>query len=381
MTTGEKRLKGILEKIKTSGKLNFEDLKDLTADEKDLVQTLFKEGSIDEALIFLIDLNTDKDLQTVKRKLIDSKKRNVVFWKPALKYAAIFVGLFASVYYFQIKGVPETKPLLANEYIKLKMENDKILLVDQTSSQKIFSSSGKVIGKQEGINICYMADSKINELKFNELQIPNGKVFNLELSDGTIVNLNSGSKIRYPIRFLKGKKREVFIEGEAYFNVAKDINHPFIVNADDVAITVLGTKFNVSSYKEDSEITAVLIEGSVNIANTTIPDYSLVLEPGMMGSWHKSIHSLNADKVNTDLYVSWINGELIFRDSTFNAIVETLERKYNVTIENKNEALAKTVLTATFNINIESIRDVLNAINKIQPLNFTINDKHITILP
>jgi ferric-dicitrate binding protein FerR (iron transport regulator) len=85
--------------------------------------------------------------------------------------------------------------------------------------------------------------------------------------------------------------------------------------------------------------------------------------------------------VNTDLYVSWINGELIFRDSTFNAIVETLERKYNVTIENKNEALAKTVLTATFNINIESIRDVLNAINKIQPLNFTINDKHITILP
>jgi transmembrane sensor len=381
MNVREERLKSILEKIKASGRLDSEELKDLTSNEKDLVQTLFKEDAIEESLNLLKSLNTNQDFETVKRKLIDSRKTTVPVWKSVLKYAAIFIGIFASVYYFQMKEVPETTFKVAKDYIQLKMGDDRTLLLTQNENQKILSTSGEIIGKQEGSSIRYMADSKIDELIYNELQIPNGKVFNLELSDGTVVNLNSGTKIRYPVKFLKGKKREIFIEGEAFFDVAKDKAHPFIVNADDIAITVLGTKFNVSSYQEDSEVITVLVEGSVNMTNTVAIENNLMLKPGMMGSWHKSEQSIIMDKVDTSLYVGWIKGELIFRNSTFSTMVKTLERKYNVSIENKNKTLAQKVLTANFNTNIESIEEVMKAISELTPFKYKIEGKNILILP
>ncbi|WP_171017201.1 FecR family protein [Maribacter sp. ACAM166] len=380
MTDGEERLKGILEKIKVSGRLDSESLKDLPYLEKDLVQTLYNEGLIEESISLLSNLNTDKELQSIKKKLIDCKTSVIPLWKSVLKYAAIFIGVFASIYYLQLKEVPETKFQVAEDYIRLKMGDDRMQFINQNETQEIISASGEIIGRQEGSNIHYLADTRINELIFNELQIPNGKVFNLELSDGTIVNLNSGTKIRYPVKFLKGKKREVFIDGEAFFDVTKDKEHPFIVNTDDVAITVLGTKFNVSSYKEDSEITTVLVEGSVNITDMVDMEHNLVLKPGMKGSWNKSKKSINMDKVDTKLYTGWIRGELIFKNSIFSKMAKTLERKYNVSIENKNKYLAKKVLTANFNTNIESIEEVLKVISEIHPFNYIIKDKHILIL-
>lgn len=381
MNAEEDRLKNILEKIQASGGLDLEDLKELTSVEKELVQTLFKNDSIEESLKFLTEIETDKELKTIKRKLNDSENPVVPLWKSALKYAAIFIGVLASVYYFQMKEAPETKFEVAQDYIKLKMGDDRIQLIDQVGNRKIVSKSGALIGRQEGNTIRYLSDSKIDELVFNELQIPNGKVFNLELSDGTVVNLNSGTKIRYPVKFLKGKKREVYIDGEAFFDVAKDKTHPFIVNADDVAITVLGTKFNVSSYQNDSEIITVLVEGSVNMTNTIASENNLVLKPGMKGSWHKSEQSINMDKVDTNHYVGWIKGELIFRNSTFSTMAKTLERKYNVSIVNKNKILAEKVFTANFNTNIESIEEVLKVINEITPINYKIKGTQILILP
>lgn len=376
----EEKLKSILEKIKASGKLDPEDLKDLTPLEKDLVEKLFYEGSIEDALKMLTGLDLDKDLEIVKRKLINSEKAVVPLWKSVLKYAAIFIGVISITYYFQMKDGLETNSHVVENYIKLKTGDDRIQLIDQEKSQDIVSASGELIGRQEGSSIHYLADSKINGLIYNELQIPNGKVFNLELSDGTIVNLNSGTKIKYPVKFLKGKKREVFIDGEAYFDVAKDKEHPFIVNAENLAVTVLGTKFNISSYKEDNEIVTVLVEGSVNITMAAA-EADIVLKPGMKGSWQKSEHFIATDSVDTDLYVAWRRGELIFKNSNFSTMAKTLERKFNVTIENKNKTLAEKVLTANFNTNIESIEEVLKVIGEIHPFNYIIKDKHILILP
>jgi hypothetical protein len=381
MTAGDEKLKNILKRVKASGKLDVEDLKDLTYLEKDLIRTLFDEELIEKSLSLLTDLNADNDLQIIKRKLIDFEKTVFQQMKSLLKYAAIFIGLFACIYYFQMKEVPETKFQVAEDYIRLKMGGDRIQLIDQAGEYKILSTSGEIIGKQEGSNISYMADSQIDKLIYNELHIPNGKIFNLELSDGTVINLNSATTIRYPVKFLKGMKREVFIDGEAYFDVTNDIDHPFVVNADDILVTVLGTKFNVSSYKEDSQVTTVLIEGSVHMANTINTEDNLVLKSGMKGSWHRSEQSINMDIVDTSLYVGWIKGELVFRNSTFSTMTKTLERKYNVSIENKNKILAEKVLTANFNTNIESIEEVLNVINKIFPFNYQRKGKHILILP
>src|SRR5690606_36367432 len=104
-----------------------------------------------------------------------------------------------------------------------------------------------------------------DKLAYNTLKIPFGKKFRLQLSDGTMVHINSGSTLKYPIKFIAGENRQVYLDGEAFFDVAKDKKHPFIVNADNLNVRVLGTHFNVSNYPEDAVTDVVLVEGSVGM--------------------------------------------------------------------------------------------------------------------
>ena len=90
------------------------------------------------------------------------------------------------------------------------------------------------------------------------------------MSDGTLVYLNAGSTLRYPVTFLNGKSREVSLDGEAYFVVSKDKDHPFIVNANEVSTQVYGTEFNISSYKNDPKVDIVLVEGSIGVYNNSL---------------------------------------------------------------------------------------------------------------
>ena len=105
--------------------------------------------------------------------------------------------------------------------------------------------------------------SSAETLVYNTLKIPYGKQFEVELSDGTIVHLNSGTTLRYPVAFLKNQNRKVFLTGEAFFEVAKDKAHPFTVSTQELNVEVLGTKFNASSYTEDVTTDIVLVEGKV----------------------------------------------------------------------------------------------------------------------
>ncbi|MBO0323027.1 FecR domain-containing protein [Muricauda sp. CAU 1633] len=378
----EERLKRVLESMKASGKLDLHDLKDVSEEERDIIKTLFHDGLVEEALDFMSELDTDKELKELKEKLEDEEvERNVVpLWKSIVKYAAIFIGIFALTYFFQTGKTLESQSEISDGSIILIMEKNGVKMIDQTDSRSILSNSGEVIAEQQGNTLRYRSDSDMDELVYNELEVPNGKMFDVELSDGTLVHLNSGTTLKYPVKFIHGQKREVFIEGEAYFKVAKDKDHPFVVNADDVAVQVLGTEFNLSSYKDDAEITTVLVEGSVSMTNTLQPQDNLVLTPGTMGSWNKKERSTKMEEVDTELYIGWIKGELIFRNSTFQNMAKILERKYNVTIENTNTALDEKVLTATFNAKIESIEDVLKAIGEIHPLDYEITNQNIRIL-
>ena len=224
-----------------------------------------------------------------------------------------------------------------------------------------------------------ISDTEIDKLVYNELEIPYGKIFHVELSDGTLVHLNSGTKLRYPVKFLKGRKREVFIDGEAYFKVTKDRRHPFIVNADAVAVEVFGTEFNVSSYREDKEIKTVLVEGSVSLSNSVEPKDKVMLEPGQKAAWDKSAHNTEIEEVDVGLYTGWIKGEMIFRNAIFEDMTKILERRYNVSIQNNSELLRNKRLNARFNVNVESIEEVLESLNEVQAFDYKIKGHNIAI--
>ena len=372
------QLKSVLKQVKATGKIDADSLKELSFEEKQLVHELYNDDLIADALLFIDELDTDQEWNLLKEKAVYSKKRVVPLWKSAMRYAAIFMGLLAVIYFFRTEKESVRDAQISEGTIKLKTGVD-VKVIREGESQQIVSASGKVIGKQNGNRIRYDADAEIDELIYNELEIPYGKIFDVELSDGTVVHLNSGTKMRYPVKFLKGLKREVFIEGEAYFNVTKDEEHPFVVNADDVVVEVLGTEFNVSSYKEDQEIRTVLVEGSVRMTNSVASESNVVLRPGEKGAWNRLARVTEVEEVDVELYTGWIKGELIFRNSTFEDMAKKLERRYMVTIQNNNLLLANKMLNARFNVNIESIDDVLQSISEIQQFEYRIIDQKIEI--
>lgn len=377
--SSKSRLKLILQSIKNSGSLSADAFNMLTDEEKKLVQTLYDEGLVEESLSYINTLNIEEDWDILKKQLVAFEVTTAPVWKSVLRYAAIFIGLFVFTYFFHMYenfnvGIP-----VSENSIKLKLGDNRIKIIGLEKNEQIVGSSGEIIAEHKGNTIRYKANSDINELVFNELDIPNGQVLDLELSDGTVIHLNSGTKIKYPVKFLKGKKREVFIHGEAYFEVAKDKGHPFIVNAEEVAIEVLGTKFNVSTYQEDAEIMTVLVEGSVRMSNSISPKNTLLLSPGTKGSWDKTEHRTKMEEVDVEIYTGWVKGELIFRNSTFKNMLKKLERSYNVQIDINNPALADKVLTANFSVEIESIEDVLKSIKEVYPFHYEITDEHILV--
>lgn len=373
------KLKSVLVSIEQSGRIEMDVLQKLTQEEKEIVNTLFHENLVSEALVFLEEMDTDAEWHLFMERAMVSKKQKFPFWRPILKYAAIFVGVMVTGYLvFRQNPSVDVLPITEST-IKLKIGEDNVKVIKEGDSQQIVSSSGKVLGIQTGNRISYNTDSEIKDLVYNELEIPFGKIFEVELSDGTLMHLNSGTKIKYPVKFLNTGKREVFIEGEAYFKVAKDKNHPFVVHSDQVDVEVLGTEFNFSSYKEDTEIKTVLVEGSVSMSNSLRPEDQLVLVPGTKGAWNRVSHDTHEEKVDVDLYTGWIKGELVFRDISFLDMAKKLERSYNVVIENNNEPLSGKILNARFHVDIESIDDVMKSIGELHSFQYTIKNGKITI--
>ena len=203
---------------------------------------------------------------------------------PILKYAAVAVLLLSVGYFFyQKEAVVKTTieiPVVTPEVITLQLANGDIQIIKEDGSTQIVDANGNVVGSQKGNQLVYTNAEANDTLLYNTIKVPYGKRFELKLSDGTNVHLNSGTSLKYPVRFIKSENRQVFLNGEAYFEVTKDPKHPFVVNSNDMNVKVLGTKFNVTSYKEDAKTYTVLVEGSVAASNKIVDNDEVILKPG-----------------------------------------------------------------------------------------------------
>ena len=133
------------------------------------------------------------------------------------------------------------------------------------------------------------------------MKVPYGKRFNVVFSDGSKAYLNSGSVIKYPVKFIQNEKREVFLEGEAYFDVTENKKDLFVVNSNGIKVEVYGTKFNFRNYFEDFNSDIVLVEGSIGIKNLNFEtDY---FKTWLKGSVDKENLSITTTKVNTSIYL------------------------------------------------------------------------------
>lgn len=295
-----------------------------------------------------------------------------------LKYAAVFIGLSFigySVYNFNttlsetgVEQVPE---------ITLKLEDGTIQIVKNNVETVILNALGEKVSEQKNNELVYTVEDNNEELlRYNTLKVPYGKTFGITLSDGSKVTLNAGSELTYPVQFIAGEKnRLVFLNGEAFFKVATDKAHPFIVNTKDMDVEVLGTEFNVTSYTEDHKTYTVLVEGKVAAYNKLLNKDSVVLSPNEKVYFNNN--ALEIETINTQKYVAWVKGKLVFIDDSFSVIKNKLERKFNVTINNTYAPLNDIIITATFNT--ETIDQVLKTFQTYKAFNYTINNGVVTI--
>ncbi|WP_170283939.1 FecR family protein [Flagellimonas olearia] len=296
------------------------------------------------------------------------------------RYAAIFVGVLGLAYgywhYSQNVGLPAMP--VVGDAITLDLGNGNTLKLSSSEYEKITDGKGNTLGVQEGETLDYSQGEGTNEYAINTLSIPNGKRFTLLLSDGTRVHLNAGSSLRYPAKFKEKGNREVFLAGEAFFEVSKNQKQPFIVNSDKMDIKVLGTKFNVSAYPDDEMINTVLVEGLVQLGSPGLPpDQSTFLEPGFKAEWDSGQKTIKKEKVDTGQYTGWMEGKFIVREMEFKSILKKLERHYNISITNNNKALSNRAFSATFTT--ETIEEVLNTFALETSFEFEISDDHIII--
>ena len=332
----------------------------------------------------------DSNLDKVRAELlteIRSEKglMSKVKYLSILKYAAIaliFLGLGVLMKNTLLTNTQDAVVIPREDLITLELSNGEVQVISEDGSSKIVDEGGIIISEKRGGQLIYKNDVKKIKPEFNTLTIPNGKRFSLVLSDGTKVHLNAGSSISYPIIFLNNEPRIVTLTGEAYFEVSHDKTRQFIVNSQELDIRVYGTKFNVENYPEDETAQIVLVEGSVSLSDQEpeeITGTEVMLEPGYKGVFSKKDKTVENQKVNTALYTSWMNGNLVFRNERFESIIQKLERHYNVVVINNNDQLANETFNATVETNHETIEQVFKYFNKVYQIEYQIVENKIII--
>ncbi|MFH6956802.1 FecR family protein [Flavobacterium aquidurense] len=332
----------------------------------------------------------EPDIKTVRKALLkeirrEKKKSKKYNLRSFMKYAAIAI-LFLGIGAVLQKNIFDnnTKEIIVpkKDEITLKLGNGNIKVIAADGTSKVYDANGKVVGEQKGKELVYANDPNATKLVYNTLSIPNGKRFNITLSDGTMVYLNAGSSMTYPVQFIKNQNRKIFLTGEAYFDVTHDKKHPFIVNANKLDVQVYGTKFNVSNYNEDNATDVVLVEGSVSMTESGLAGKNkkeVFLFPGYKGTFTKDDKTISNEKVNTSLYTSWMSGNLVFRQESFENIIKKLERHYNVIIINNNKNLAHETFNATIETDHESIVQVFNYFKKVYQIDYSVVENKIII--
>ena len=241
-------------------------------------------------------------------------------------------------------------------------------------------------------------------LQYNEIVVPYGSKTKVMLPDSSTVWLNAGARLRYPEHF-NGDQREVFLQGEGFFDVAKDSRHPFIVNGNGINIKVHGTKFNLMVNADDNIIETTLVEGAIEVIGLKVADKqsNLMMKPGQKLTLRKEkdrymvqnipeagllipkeatapakIKSADLyEKANVEIATAWTANKLVFAKERFSNVKTKLERWYGVTIDVKEPEILDYSFTGTFEK--QTFEQAMNALSKAASCKFRIDNNHVTV--
>ncbi len=331
-----------------------------------------------------INLETidDQMWQTIL-KATQPKTARIISWplRVAVSAASIIIlGIF--IYFFtkdssnkafanDIDAGKNTAVLILSDGKRINLLNAKNgLLALQSTTQITKTEEGEIIYTSRRELPSLQNGGKSSYSESNTILTPRGGQYKLSLPDGTKVWLNAASSLTYPVSFSWLKERRIELSGEAYFEVAKDNLHPFLVQSKTQTVKVLGTRFNISAYSDDQFTNTTLFEGSILVNQVT-------LKPGQ-----QAVNSGTAIKVNvldSDDDIAWKEGGFSFRNEPLQNIMKKISRWYNVDVVYQNKEAGKQVFGGTIS-KYEKISQVLHMLELTGDVKFKIEGKTITVL-
>jgi hypothetical protein len=316
----------------------------------------------------------------IKHSIQSYKSRKQKYTYYLLFAAASVVLIFSVVTYSSLnenhatieKFAESVKNQKNKDEVELILNGDKNIKVKESDSIISYSNLGKKVSIGASETIEQEITNK-NEITFNTLLVPYGKRKEIILSDGTKVWLNSGSKLIFPAYFSENK-REVYLEGEAIFEVAHNAEKPFFVKTSQYNVEVLGTVFNISNYKDDDAIRTVLKSGSVkiNYENSSLfrRTENMKIAPGTLAVYHKKDKEITTEEVHVDKYFSWREGVFIFKNDSLATIMKKLSRYYDLEIIINDKNLAKHTFSGYLDVK-ENINHIMTTIITAENSSFT----------
>ena len=304
--------------------------------------------------------------------------RKISLIRTLLKFAAIMILPLSLGVFLLIRENKQEKVVYAEVPVQ---PGKKQAVLTLSSGQQVMladtivhvNEKGMVISNFPDKELVYkiMNDTMKTETIYNTVTVPRGGEYKLVLADGTIVWLNSDSHIRYPVTF-SGNTRQVELEGEAYFEVAKDVEKPFIVRMNEYNVRVTGTQFNVRNYSNES-LATTLVEGGVQIERKGKVDR---LRPGQQAVLENN--EIRIRVVNVEEQVAWRHGAFGFTQCRLENIMEELARWYDVDVFYMNQQVKDYHFSAWFKRS-SSINEVINILEKTKKISLDLKGRILTL--
>lgn len=320
-------------------------------------------------------------------KVDPAKIKSYKIW-PLIATAVLFC-LALAFYFFQdaytIPTITSTAKIDiapgGNKAFLTLANGKRIVLTDAKNGELAEESGIKVIKTADG-QLVYNVSNGISPVTgTNKIETPAGGQYQVRLPDGTKVWLNAASSLTFPTKFAKLERR-VMLSGEAYFEVAKDKRHPFIVKTEQQEVEVLGTHFNINSYQDEPELKTTLLEGSVKVTlnssarHLKMQDKGIIIKPSQQAILQNN--KLKIQTVDIQEAVDWKNGEFIFNNESLESIMRKISRWYNVDISYGN--IRRTKLFSGKISRFENVSEVLNMLELTGEVHFKTEERRITVL-
>ena len=312
---------------------------------------------------------------------LSRKTKSFKMW-PRIGIAAAVVAAMVSATLWYFHPTPSIDKFYANDKLPgkngatLTLANGKKINISVTDTGEIAHESGVRISRSADGKITYEvegADGLSNGM--NTLETSNGQQAQVHLPDGTWVQLNAASSLKYPFAFKSDGKRMVELSGEGYFQVSKDPAHPFIVTSGNQQVEVLGTEFNISAYRTGEPVKTTLLEGSIKISEG-LSGLSKMLVPGQQASVREG--DIAVDNVEVEYAVAWRNGYFLFKDETLQQIMQKLSRWYNIEPVFADPALKNRTFFGSIS-KFENISKILFVMEQTDVASFEIKGNQVII--